>query len=257
MKKKFGNLFLLIILGITMACILPRAFVTTPANLGSTSLNCGCTTRLGGSGGAGIPPTINITYPNNGQTVMSEVNITAKGSCSVGVNNVELMIDGVFMKNTTATSLTSIINAWYMWNTTTCANGNHNITAIVMDSIARKANVTITVNVQNGGSSLGQAVGTAVAIVGVIGAGSVGVAILNRNLALKGKKAGGKSRGSPGQDKEFNPQPEPPGKPGNYAEINPQPEPPGMPDASARGFNPQPEPPGKGQHAIKKKKIMK
>jgi hypothetical protein len=82
---------------------------------------------------------------------------------------------------------------------------------------------------------------------------------------------------SPGADRSFNPQPEPPGEPmkatnsglaspGSKRMFNPQPEPPGEPmkatnsglasPGSKRMFNPQPEPPGEPMRKVSTGRIL-
>jgi hypothetical protein len=94
-------------------------------------------------------PTVSITAPSNGATVSGTTAITASASDNIGVAEVEFFIDGV-LKYTDASSPYS-----YNWDTTAYDNGNYAIEAKAYDEAGNTDTDSITVTVDNGGSSGG------------------------------------------------------------------------------------------------------
>lgn len=98
-----------------------------------------------GSGGGGDTqaPTVSITAPLNGATVVGTVSVTATASDNVGVTKVEFYLDGA-LKSTDTTSPYS-----WSWDTTTASNGTHSLTAKAYDAalnVGTSIAVSVTVN---------------------------------------------------------------------------------------------------------------
>lgn len=102
---------------------------------------------LGGGTPTDTPPTVTITNPAEGATVAGTVTITANASDDQGVTQVEFFVDG--------TSLGVDTSAPYeiAWNTTTVADGTHQVRAVATDTIAQTAEDINTVTVNNGGGT--------------------------------------------------------------------------------------------------------
>jgi hypothetical protein len=252
MKLKKNMIFLAIVLGMTVSCIM---LSTGSASRSSLSVSSRSINPEAAS------PTVTITTPLNGQTVNGTINITASASSSAGVNRMELKIDNHSVQNKTTTMILTTLVISYLWNTSTYSDGNHTITAWAREVPGGENTATITVKVQNSTPSDY----TILYIILIVGGGVVGSLLLIK--AVRGRKVKGEKNkpGKPRNIKDFNPQPEPPGKikefnpqpepPGKPREFNPQPEPPGKP-GNYKEFNPQPEPPGKNVKMKKKKKQM-
>src|SRR3990167_9142737 len=89
------------------------------------------------------PPTINITNPNNGDTVSGIVNVTATATDDGGVEKVEFFVDG-YLKQTDTTAPYS-----FSWDTKTVSNGLHTISAKAYDIVNKTAQDSISVTVDN------------------------------------------------------------------------------------------------------------
>jgi fibronectin type 3 domain-containing protein len=92
------------------------------------------------------PPTTSITAPANGATVSGTTTVTASASASdnVGVTRVEFYLDNVLQ----STSTTSPYQ--WSWNTTTSANGSHNLSSKAYDAAGNiGTSTTVTVTVSN------------------------------------------------------------------------------------------------------------
>jgi hypothetical protein len=97
----------------------------------------------GGGGGDTTAPTVSITAPTNGATVVGTVSINATASDNVGVTKVEFYVDGA-LKSTDTTSPYS-----YSWDSTAVANGSHSLTAKAYDAalnVGTSSAVSVTVN---------------------------------------------------------------------------------------------------------------
>jgi chitinase len=90
------------------------------------------------------PPTVSITAPANGATVLGTVTISANASDNVGVTSVQFLVDS----NNAGPQMSSGPYT-YSWDTMIFANGNHTITAVAKDAAgnsAKSAPVTVRVN---------------------------------------------------------------------------------------------------------------
>jgi hypothetical protein len=90
------------------------------------------------------PPSVNITVPANGSTVSATVTVTATASDNVGVAGVRFTLDGANLGAEDTSAPYSVT-----WNTTTAANGSHNLGAVARDAAGNStgsAVVTVTVN---------------------------------------------------------------------------------------------------------------
>jgi hypothetical protein len=97
------------------------------------------------------PPTVSIATPANNATVSGpSVTISANASSSVGVANVQFVLDGATLGST----LTSApYNA--TWDSTTIANGSHTLTAVATDTAgAQTTSAPVTLLVSNSVTSL-------------------------------------------------------------------------------------------------------
>src|SRR5207244_920038 len=84
-----------------------------------------------------------ITAPVNGATVSGTTSVTASASDNVGVTKVEFYLDGVLQSTSTVAPYS------WSWNTTTAANGGHNLSSQAYDAAGNtgtSAIVTVTVN---------------------------------------------------------------------------------------------------------------
>ncbi|WP_208647377.1 M20/M25/M40 family metallo-hydrolase [Corallococcus interemptor] len=87
-------------------------------------------------------PTVSLTSPSNGATVMDITPLTASASDNVGVSKVEFLVDGV-VKGTSFASPYS-----YAWDSRTVAPGSHALAAKAYDNAGNNttsAAVTVTV----------------------------------------------------------------------------------------------------------------
>ena len=150
---------------------------------------------------------VSFMNPLDGQTVNGIVNITANGTDDGILVKMELKIDGQSVKNITTTSSSHNMGVMFSWNTSKYSDGNHTITAKATDTNPQTGEMTITVRVQNTPSPV-----PTILIVGLIGIGVLVLLLVVNSAAKHYRKAGGNHPRKPGQVKEFNPQPEPPGK---------------------------------------------
>jgi predicted transcriptional regulator len=92
-----------------------------------------------------VPPTVNITYPGDSQTVNGVVTITGSASDSDGtVQKVEVKIDDGGWQ------LASGTTSWsFIWNTTTFSDGLHTIYARSYDGFNYSETKSVQVNVYN------------------------------------------------------------------------------------------------------------
>jgi subtilisin family serine protease len=89
------------------------------------------------------PPSVSITSPSGGSSVSGTISVQGSASDNVGVTSVSLSIDGVALGSDTTVPYS------FSWNTTTVANGSHNLTATASDAAGNTASTTITVTVSN------------------------------------------------------------------------------------------------------------
>jgi hypothetical protein len=91
------------------------------------------------SGSDTTPPTVTITSPANGATVVGKVTLAAKATDNVAVAAITLYLDGSVVATTNMASVS------YNWNTRKAKSGSHTISAVVRDSSGNQATATITV----------------------------------------------------------------------------------------------------------------
>ena len=94
------------------------------------------------------PPTVTLTAPAANATVTGTVTLTADAAASttysLTVTSVAFMVDGAAVGTVMSSPYT------FMWNSTTVANGNHTLTAVVTDSAhGTMTSAAVTANVQN------------------------------------------------------------------------------------------------------------
>jgi len=95
-------------------------------------------------GGDTTPPTVSITSPTNGATVLGAVNVAATATDNVGVTRVDFM-DGGNLIGTDTSSPYSV-----SWNTVSAGNGSHALTAIARDAANnQKTSNAVNVTVSN------------------------------------------------------------------------------------------------------------
>jgi poly(hydroxyalkanoate) depolymerase family esterase len=102
---------------------------------------------LGGGGGDVTPPTVALTAPADGATVSGTVTISASASDNVGVQRVELRVDGALVG--TATSAPYQVS----WSTASVGNGGHTVTARAYDAAGNSASSSRSVTVSNAGGT--------------------------------------------------------------------------------------------------------
>lgn len=98
------------------------------------------------SSGSGdtTPPTVTMTAPMNGSTVVGSVTVSADASDNVGVVGVQFKLDGNNLGSEDLTLPYSLV-----WNSTTTTNANHSVSAVARDAAGNSttaAAVNITVN---------------------------------------------------------------------------------------------------------------
>jgi hypothetical protein len=92
------------------------------------------------------PPSVSMTAPANGATVVGSVTVSANATDAVGVAGVRFRLDGNDLGSEDTAAPYSIA-----WNTTGVANGSHVLTAVARDAAGNSATaaaVTVTVNNQ-------------------------------------------------------------------------------------------------------------
>jgi len=104
------------------------------------------------SGVINPPPTVAITAPANGATVSGTVTVSAAASSSVGIANVQFMLDGANVGTALTASPYQI-----SWDTATAANGSHSLTAAATDTAGNSVTSSpVTVTVSNSSSAAQQ-----------------------------------------------------------------------------------------------------
>jgi hypothetical protein len=89
-------------------------------------------------------PTVSVTAPAGGATVSGTVNVDASAGDNVGVAGVQFKLDGAPLGAEDSTSPYGV-----SWNTTSVANGTHNLTAVARDAAGNQTTstaVALTVN---------------------------------------------------------------------------------------------------------------
>lgn len=90
------------------------------------------------------PPTVSMTAPADGSTVLNTVSVSADAADETEVKGVQFLLDGnnLGAEDTTAPYSVS-------WDTLTTTNGSHTLTARARDSLNQTTSTAISVNVQN------------------------------------------------------------------------------------------------------------
>jgi uncharacterized protein YkwD len=91
------------------------------------------------------PPTVSFTFPHASDTLFDSITIVIKATDNVGVQSVQLKIDGVVI----GTKTTAPYN--FGWNTKTVMNGSHKLSAKAVDVSGNSKTKNITVNTLNDG----------------------------------------------------------------------------------------------------------
>jgi hypothetical protein len=100
--------------------------------------------------GSGANPSVSITSPSNAATVSGTITVSANATDGAGITGVQFQIDGTNLGGQIAGSGPSYSTSW---NTTAVANGGHTVTAIATDTGNRSASSSVTVTVNNTGTS--------------------------------------------------------------------------------------------------------
>jgi hypothetical protein len=101
---------------------------------------------VSGTAGDTTPPTVSVTAPANNATVSgNSVNVTATAADAGGVVGVQFRLDGVALGAEDTTAPYAVA-----WNSTTAANGSHQLTAVARDLAGNsRTSTAITVTVNN------------------------------------------------------------------------------------------------------------
>jgi hypothetical protein len=107
-----------------------------------TSGNIGTSSQITVSVGnaSSTSPTVNVVSPANGATVGKRVNISATASDSVGISQIQILVDGTLKSSFSSASTLS-----WTWNTTNVTRGAHTITAKACDAVGNVGTSSITV----------------------------------------------------------------------------------------------------------------
>ncbi len=90
------------------------------------------------------PPTVSLTSPANGSTVLGTISVSANASDNVGVAGVQFTVDGANFGSELTTAPYSI-----SLNTTQYANGSHTIAAVARDAAGNKSTASASVTISN------------------------------------------------------------------------------------------------------------
>ncbi|MFN3650210.1 MAG: Ig-like domain-containing protein [Armatimonadota bacterium] len=88
-------------------------------------------------------PSVSISSPGSGATVLGNTVIGASATDNVGVSYVDFYVDGVKLATDTAAPYS------YTWNTTTLANGSHTVKVVAVDAAGNAGSAQIGVTVSN------------------------------------------------------------------------------------------------------------
>ncbi len=100
----------------------------------------------GGAGTDTTPPSIQITSPANDSTATGVITLTASTTDNVGVQSVQLQVDGV-NAGSAVTSTNDIFSTSF--NTNLYSNATHTITAVAADAAGNTASSSVTVTFAN------------------------------------------------------------------------------------------------------------
>jgi hypothetical protein len=115
-------------------------------------------------------PTVSITSPASGATVSGTITVSASASSHVGIASVQFLVDGSKLgaADTTAPYSASL-------NTTTLANGNHALTAVVTDTSNNKATSAAVSIIANNAQANLPAVSITSPLAGIVVSGTISV----------------------------------------------------------------------------------
>jgi hypothetical protein len=92
-----------------------------------------------------VPPTVSLTAPSAGATIIGTTTVTATASDNVGVAGVQFKLDGANLGSEDTSSPYSI-----SWNSTLTSNGSHTLTAVARDTGGNTTTSSaVTLNVNN------------------------------------------------------------------------------------------------------------
>ncbi len=125
---------------------------TTTGDGAAVSVTAAATDTLGAEGSNNVTvtvdndgPTVTITAPADGATIIGATAVTADAADTVGVAQVEFYADGISLGVDTTEG-----DGWSVsWDTTTSGDGPVTVTATATDTSGRTATDTITVTVDN------------------------------------------------------------------------------------------------------------
>jgi|GEM_PF-2298707 len=127
---------------------------TTTAANGSHTLSARARDAAGNTSTASVtvtvsnpditPPTVAISGPANGSTVVGTATVSATASDNNGVVGVQFQLDAA---NLGAEDITAPYST--SWNSTTATNGTHTLSAIARDAAGNKSTATVSVTVNN------------------------------------------------------------------------------------------------------------
>jgi len=112
--------------------------------VGNTGTSAAVTVSVNNSTPDTTPPTVSITTPANGATVLSTVTVSANAADNVSVASVQFQLDGANVGTLDVASPYT-----FSWDTTKSANGSHTLKAVAKDGAGNtgtSAAVTVTVN---------------------------------------------------------------------------------------------------------------
>jgi len=103
---------------------------------------------VAGGGGAGAPPTVDIELPLDGASVSGQVSVVVNATDDDSVYAVQLRVDGQVYGSLFAPNY-STTKYQFTWDSSTFANGSHELTAVAWDCDLQSATHTHTVNLVN------------------------------------------------------------------------------------------------------------
>jgi hypothetical protein len=96
---------------------------------------------------AATPPTVAITSPTNGATLLGTITVAGTASDAVGVSTIQVQVDGGAFSSASGTT-----NWTFGLDTASLSNAAHTITARATNTSGLTATTTVTVNVSNSGT---------------------------------------------------------------------------------------------------------
>jgi len=95
-------------------------------------------------------PTISILNPVSNANVSDVINITAEGDDDQALDKIQLLLDGVLLKEESMPPYYPYPQVIYNLTTTDYVNGLHNLTAISVDNANNVNQTSLAINIQNG-----------------------------------------------------------------------------------------------------------